>query len=131
VEPEEAVAVARRIAASGGLRLTGVATHFAAADDPAQDAFTRGTQIARFERTLAALRAAGFRGLVAHAANTAATIRFPEAHYDMVRIGIGLYGVHTALAVAAAMPLELAVGVTSRIASIRTLKAGEAVGYNR
>jgi alanine racemase/UDP-N-acetylmuramoyl-tripeptide--D-alanyl-D-alanine ligase len=131
VEPEEAVVVARHIADSGVLRLTGVATHFAAADDPAQDEFTRGTQIARFERTLAALRAAGFRDLIAHAANTAGTIRFPEAHYDMVRIGIGLYGVHTAPAVAAAMPLELAVGVTSRIASVRTLRAGEAVGYNR
>lgn len=130
VEPEEAVGVARAIAATGTLRLTGLATHFAAADDPAADGFTRGKQIATFDRVIAELRAAGFAELTVHAANTAAAVRFPEAHYDMVRIGIGLYGVYGSAAVREAMALELAVGVTSRIASIRTLRAGEAVGYN-
>jgi alanine racemase len=129
VEPGSAVEVARRIRASGTLRLTGVCTHFASADDPAADAFTR-RQIAVFERTLAALRAAGFADLQIHAANTSAAVRFPEAHYDMVRIGLGLYGTYPSAAVQRAMDLQLAVGVTSRIASIREVAAGETIGYN-
>src|SRR5439155_1383961 len=59
VDPRTAVALARKIRDTGTMRLTGVCTHFAAADDPADDAFTR-RQIAVFEETLAALRAEGF-----------------------------------------------------------------------
>ena len=130
VEPGEALDVARRIKATGTLRFSGICTHFASADDPGQDDFTRG-QIATFNETLRAIRGAGFEDFLVHAANTAATIRFPEAHYDMVRIGIGLYGTYTSDAVREALPLELAVGVTSRIAAIREVRQGEGVGYQK
>jgi alanine racemase len=129
VDPAVAVEVARRIRATGTLRLTGVCTHFASADDPAADDATR-RQIAVFERVREALGEAGFEGLVAHAANTSAAVRFPEAHYDMVRIGLGLYGTYPSAAVRSAMDLQLAIGVTSRIASLREVPAGESIGYN-
>ena len=129
VEPNVAVAVANRIRESGTLRLKGVCTHFAAADNPELDDFTRG-QISVFDETVVRLRNAGFDDLIIHAANTAATIRFPEAHYDMVRIGIGLYGIHSSPATRKLLDLELAVGVTSRVVSIRDLPAGAYVGYN-
>ena len=129
VDPKVAVHVARRIRDTGVMRLAGICTHFAAADDPAADDYTR-KQIAAFERTIEALRAEGFEDLEIHAANTAATIRFPEAHYNMVRIGVGLYGVYPSAAVQEAMSLELAIGATSRIASIQEIEAGESVGYN-
>jgi alanine racemase len=129
VEPDVAVAVADRIRKSGTLNLKGVCTHFAAADNPELDDFTR-SQISVFDETVARLRNAGFNDLIVHAANTAATIRFPEAHYDMVRIGIGLYGIHSSPVTRKLLDLELAVGVTSRIVSIRDLPAGAYVGYN-
>ncbi|HEY2736813.1 MAG TPA: alanine racemase C-terminal domain-containing protein, partial [Thermoanaerobaculia bacterium] len=70
--------------------------------------------------------------LLAHAANTAAAIRFPqEASYNLIRIGLGLYGLYPSPAVHDAMELELAVGVTSRIASIQRFGAGDSLGYNR
>jgi alanine racemase len=131
VDPRTAVALARKIRDTGTMRLTGVCTHFAAADDPADDDFTR-RQIAVFEESLAALRAEGFDNLLAHAANTAAAIRFPrEASYNLIRVGLGLYGLYPSPAVRDALELELAVGVTSRIASIQRFGPGDSLGYNR
>lgn len=130
VDPGEAVELARRIRESGTMRLTGVCTHFASADDPGADDFTR-EQIACFDQTLEALRGEGFNDLTVHAANTAAAIRFPQAQYNMVRIGLGLYGLYPSQAVRKGLDLELAIGVTSRITSIQEFAAGATLGYNR
>jgi alanine racemase/UDP-N-acetylmuramoyl-tripeptide--D-alanyl-D-alanine ligase len=128
VAPEQALRLADRIHSSGTLKLTGVCTHFGAADEPAHDESTR-EQIAVFDRILSSLRSAGFSDLDIHAANTGATIRFPEAHYNMVRIGIGLYGIHSSAALPATLELTLAIGVTSRIASIQPCARGQRIGY--
>ena len=130
VPADTAVDLARRIRESGVLRLTGVCTHFASADDPDSDAFTR-QQIAAFDEVLRDLREAGFEQLRVHAANTSAAIRFPEARYDMVRVGLGLYGVYPSAAVERELDLELAIGVTSRITSIQKFPSGATLGYNR
>ena len=130
VEPEIALDVARRIRASGTMRLTGICTHFAAADDPKHDDLTR-EQIFVFDRVLEQLRADGFDGLQIHAANTSATVRFPRAHYNTVRIGIGLYGIYPSEAVQQAINLRLAIGLTSRISSIKDYPIGSTIGYGR
>jgi len=128
--PAIAVALAQRIRSSGVMRLTGVCTHFASAEDPASDDFTR-RQIAAFNEVVDGLRANGFHDLQIHAANTAGTIRFPEAHYNMVRIGLGLYGIYPSEAARKMIELELAVGLTSRITSIQEFAPGDTLGYNR
>jgi alanine racemase len=128
VLPEATLDLARTIAATGSLRLSGVMTHFASADDPSADDFTRG-QITRFRDVLADLEQAGFRGLMCHAAATSAAARFPEARFDMVRIGLGLYGVYPSPAVAEAIDLDLAVSLSSRIVEVRTLAKGHRIGY--
>ena len=125
-----AVELAQRIRSSGVLRLTGVCTHFASADDPGSDDFTR-QQIATFNQVIAGLKAIGFDNLQIHAANTAGAIRFPEAHYNMVRIGLGLYGIYPSEAGREELGLELAVGLTSRITSIQEFAPGDTLGYNR
>jgi alanine racemase len=130
IEPESTVGIAQRIRRSGVLRLTGVCTHFASAEDPNSDNFTRH-QIAEFDKVIQDLQLAGFDGLRIHAANTAAALRFPEARYNMVRIGLGLYGLYPSDAVRQELKLELAIGVTSRITSIQEFAAGSTLGYNR
>jgi Alr-MurF fusion protein len=130
VPPASAVELAQRIRNSGVMRLTGVCTHFASAEDPESDNFTR-QQIATFDQVLAGLKASGFENLKIHAANTAGTMRFPEAHYNMVRIGLGLYGIYPSEAAKQVMGLELAVGLTSRITSIQEFSPGDTLGYNR
>lgn len=130
VEPDQVAPLAERFRTSATMRLTGICTHFASADDPAQDDGTL-RQIACFDRAVADLRAAGFDDLLIHAANTAGTVRFPQAHYNMVRIGLGLYGIYGSPALEEALPLSLAVGVTSQIVRIAHLKQGESLGYGR
>ena len=68
-------------------------THFACADQPGEDDFTL-EQIARFMEVARAAEELGFKDFIRHAANTAEAIRFPAARLDMVRVGIGLYGVY-------------------------------------
>jgi alanine racemase len=130
VPPKQTVELANRIRSSGVMRLTGVCTHFASAEDPASDDFTR-QQIATFDQVIAGLKASGFENLKIHAANTAGAMRFPQAHYNMVRIGLGLYGIYPSEAAKQVMDLELAVGVTSRITSIQEFSPGDTLGYNR
>src|SRR5262249_8018846 len=83
---------------------------------------------ARFGEARAALAAAGFRGLLCHAAATAAAARFPEARLDMVRLGLGLFGIYPSPAVESALPLQLAVTLLSRSAEVRPLVRGDRVG---
>jgi Alr-MurF fusion protein len=130
VPPAVAVELANRIRSSGVMRLTGICTHFASAEDPASDDFTH-QQITAFNQIIASLQANGFENLQIHAANTAGAIRFPEAHYNMVRIGLGLYGIYPSEATRKMIDLELAVGLTSRITSIQEFSPGDTLGYNR
>jgi alanine racemase len=128
VAPGEALPLARAVSATGALRVTGLMTHLASAEDPGADADTR-RQLALFDQARGELAAAGFGGLLCHAAATAAAARFPEARYDMVRLGLGLFGLYPSPAVESAIPLQLAVTLLSRIAEVRTLARGDRVGY--
>jgi alanine racemase len=115
-----------RLAGLPSLRLGGLCTHFASADLP-DGALTREA-LARFEGCLASARAAGFDGLVNHAANSAAAVRFPEARLDAVRPGLALYGAMPSQHVALA-GLEPALRLTTRIMSVHDLAPGAAVSY--
>jgi alanine racemase len=129
VAPAEALAAARLLRGSGVTRLTGVMTHLACADDPCADAYTM-TQLASFDQAVAAIRAEGEEPLVIHAAATSGAVRFPASRHDMVRLGLGLYGIAPSPAVAEAIELELAVAFVSRLAQVAVRRRGQRVGYN-
>jgi alanine racemase len=121
VEPWE-VGKARKIL---GPHLAGVYTHFASADSD-QEA-TRG-QIERFESVLASQP---FGGVLVHAANSAATLWHPRSHYDCVRPGVALYGLHPAgdEGDPAAEGLRPAMVLKSYVAGVRHLAKGDGVSY--
>ena len=73
-----------------GLRVEGLYTHLATAEE--RDQSHARQQISRFQTLLAELEATGLRPPLVHAVNTAGLVNFPEAHFDLVRPGIGLYG---------------------------------------
>jgi alanine racemase len=129
VSQAEALTAARFVRASGVLRLTGVMTHLSSADDPAADDYTRD-QLAGFDEVVAAIRAEGTEPLVIHAAATSGAARFPSSRHDLVRLGLGLYGIYPSPAVAEAVELQLAVAFVSRIAQVATYVRGQRVGYN-
>jgi alanine racemase len=109
-----------------GLRLVGVCTHFASADVP-DPAATREA-LDRFEVCLAEARRAGFEGVVRHAANSAAAVRFPEARLDAVRPGLALYGAMPSRHVP--LPgLEPALRLSTRIMAVHDIAVGTGVSY--
>jgi Alr-MurF fusion protein len=110
------------------VRTTGLMTHLSCADDASADDFTR-SQLARFEEAVTVARSLGLDELICHASATSGVARFPEAHYDMVRVGLGLYGIYPSYDVAKSVELQLALGLVSRIAHIATRSPGESIGY--
>jgi alanine racemase len=128
--PEDVVALAWAVEEAHGLRLQGLWTHLAVADDPAQDDYTAG-QLERFEQVRDGLARAGIRPELLHAANSAGAIAHPSARYDLVRCGIALYGHPPAPALARAADLRPALSLKARITLCREVRAGERLSYGR
>ncbi len=111
--------------------VVGVMTHFAGADEAHHDSYTR-TQITTFRRALALFDGADVPTGTVHAANTSAAWRFPDATFDMVRLGLGLYGVQPSEDVARETHgTRPALKFSTRIVDVRTISAGESVSYGR
>nr|MDQ2770918.1 alanine racemase [Bacteroidota bacterium] len=111
------------------LPVASLMTHLATADEPAHDDFTQ-QQLAAFGRMTAAIEATLGRSVLKHALNSAGILRFPEAQFDMVRLGIGLYGVD-ASNMADSTTLRPVSQLRTTISQIKTLPAGHTVGYGR
>ncbi len=110
------------------IKVSSVFSHLSSADDPQWDAFTRH-QIATFQEATAKLEAAIGAGFMKHIANTAGALRFKEAGFDMVRLGIGLYGISTVEETANRL---IPTGrLKTHISQIRDIPEGETVGYSR
>lgn len=125
-----ALEVIRELAGMRGLRLAGVMTHFASADEGGGADFTRG-QIAAFLKIREAAAAAGIRAPLWHAANSAGILRHPESRLDAVRPGLALYGGIPAAQVAPPTKLRPAMTLKTRIALVRDFPAGATLGYGR
>jgi Alr-MurF fusion protein len=105
-----------------------VFSHLAASEDAAESDFTR-LQIEVFERMSSQILAQTGHPVMMHILNSAGITRYPEAQYNMVRLGISLYGVAS---LDEEQPkLESVARLKSIISQIKTIKAGESVGYNR
>jgi len=129
VRPDDASTAAALIAAHDNLRLTGVMTHLSCADDPNADPYSTA-QLSQFSTVTTALEEAGHTGLLRHAAASAAALRFEDSRLDMVRLGLGLYGIHGSEAVRRALPdLQLAVALVSRLADVKRFRRGDRIGY--
>ncbi len=108
------------------IRVSTIFSHLAAADDPAEDAFTR-RQIALFDELSSRIAESLPYKPLRHIAATSAIERMPEAQFDMARLGIGLYGVGAV----PGMELRQVSTLRTRIVQIKELEAGETVGYGR
>ncbi len=125
--PAEAVQVATAVHERPELRLEGLWTHFAAADDP-DPSFTT-EQCARFEEVVARLAASGIRPPLLHACNSAGAIAHPRARHDLVRCGLALYGVPPTPALAGRAPLRPVLSLRGRVAYVKTVPAGDGISY--
>jgi len=117
----------RRMQTLRTVRAATVFSHLNCADMPEEDGYTR-SQIALYDRMSSRIAASSDHPVIRHTANSAAIERFPEAQFDMCRLGIGLYG----FACPHNGALKPVATLRTRIVQIkRGLPAGDAVGYGR
>jgi alanine racemase len=126
--PGEADALCRMLMESGCMHVVSVFSHLAAAEDPGHDAFTR-LQAGRFAEVCERIRDALGYGFLRHLCNTAGIRRHGDLQFEMVRLGIGLYGVDPSGT--EAVGLRHALSLSTTVAQVRSMPVGETVGYGR
>lgn len=125
----ELVAAARAAEAEGTLRVTGVWSHFARADEPGHPSIA--AQLEAFTEALAVAERAGLDPEVRHFANSPATLTLPASHYDLVRPGIAVYGLSPSPELGAPQDYGLRPVMTLRaaLASVKRVPRGHGVSY--
>lgn len=117
-----------RLKAINLIYVQSVFSHLASSDDPEDDDFSR-LQIEKFERMAEKIQQNSTHDILRHILNSAGISRFPKAQFDMVRLGISLYGI--ASAIQDAPMLENVTTLKSTISQIKTIPPGDTIGYNR
>lgn len=120
--------LSKELSATPSFRIKSVFTHLAASEEISQDEFT-SHQFDLFTKASNELKKILGYSFLTHIANSAAIIRHPKLHLDMVRLGIGLYGVDSASS--GKIDLQTVAKLKSTIAQVKELKKGESIGYNR
>lgn len=124
---DEVVPFMSSIAFHRALEMNGVFTHFATAD--CEEKLDFQIQFRHFMDALTALHNAGFDLGLVHCANSAAILRYPNTHFDMVRLGISLYGFHPCPETMGTIDLRPAMSVHARITDVRSVPMSEGVSY--
>ncbi|MFG2618424.1 alanine racemase [Streptomyces sp. NPDC048507] len=125
----ELVGAAVAAEAEGTVRVTGVWSHFACADEPGHPSIQ--LQLDAFRDMLAYAEKEGVDPEVRHIANSPATLTLPESHYDLVRTGLAVYGVSPApeLGTPAQLGLRPAMRLKASLALVKSVPAGHGVSY--
>lgn len=130
--PEQLPLVCEMLSKTDHIMFEGLYTHFAAAKNPAFPADTH-EQIKKFQEAIEIVEGYGFNPLK-HAAATSGTIVYPESHFDMVRVGIGLYGLWPSPEIEYAfnnrITLKPALSWKTIISEIKEIPAGGRIGYD-
>lgn len=128
VHHREAAQTVRDITRLPHLELAGVFSHFASSDDPDQ-AFAR-EQLQRFNAVLGELERLGVKVPLRHFANSGAVMTLPEAHFDLVRVGIMLYGYPPSGGLKAD-GLAPVLALQSQVSYLKTVEGGTPISYDR
>jgi len=124
----EALTLARSIAGDGRLELAAVWSHFAVSDENAMFTDEQLRSLVSFRDQV---EATGVDVPMLHIANTAGALEYPESHLDLVRVGLGIYGLRPGPTVGTAVHLEPAMRVVSQVSYHRTLPGGARPSYGR
>jgi alanine racemase len=124
---DEALPLIELIASQPALELEGVMTHFAQSDE--LDKTFPNLQMSRFDEVVRGMEQRGVKVRFKHLCNSGGFLDLPQAHRDMVRVGILLYGVFPSQVCRRIEGIEPVMAIKARIAAIQKLKPGEVVGY--
>ncbi len=125
--PHEVPGFLDRLRGLPGVRVEGIFTHFANADDP--DHPMNRDQLDRFRALLDQLKVSGWMPKYVHAANSAATLYIHESHFNLVRPGLALYGLRPSLKVSPPEGLKPALSFKTHVAQVKWLPKGTCVSY--
>lgn len=126
---ENCLPLLEKISRIKGIRIQGLVSHFAAADDP-DPSFTV-LQLERFLKVADNLARKGIRVPLRHIANSGALINFPPSRLDMVRPGIMLYGIYPSEHLRKAVELKPVLSLKTRVAYLKTVEPGRTISYGR
>jgi alanine racemase len=110
------------------LHIQSIFSHLVASEDPAHDEFTK-QQIEQFTRLSGEIREKYNYPILRHLANTSGISRWPDATFEMVRLGIGLYGIDPSIE--GKSPLQTVTSLKTSISQIKQIPAGDTIGYGR
>lgn len=127
--PAEVIPFLTAVSELPGIKIEGLFTHFATADSNDQTWVLQ--QIATFNQVIAAVRSTGMEVPIIHAANSATTMKLPQAHYNAVRPGISMYGMNPSSDWEPVFELHPALSLKSTVSRVRELPAGAGVSYGR
>lgn len=125
-QPDEVIALCERLKAQSGVRVRSVFSHLVGSDSYVFDDFTH-EQIEKFQHAAAALEEGLEHKVIKHILNTGGIERFTEYQMDMVRLGIGLYGVSAS----GMAGLQTVSTLKTTILQIQHVPAGDSIGYSR
>ena len=126
---QEAVDFGQLVSTLPNLKIASIYSHFSTADE--SDRTWMEVQHRRFQDAIARLRASGCVPPQIHLANSAATLSDRTYHYDIVRVGLALYGLYPAVHLQHSIDLQPVLQVKAKITQVSTILAGEGVSYGR
>lgn len=129
LNPAEVLFFVKKVQNLPNLALTGIFTHFAEADN--HDLGFTKSQLSSFKKLLDELEREGIKIPIRSAANSAATVKLADSHFDLVRIGIAMYGLKPNLAFDYGLDFRPALTFKTEITQITEINKGESVGYGR
>ncbi len=129
IDYRESVEFVRSVSAFRYLKIEGLYTHFATAEQ--SDKSYAKLQLHRFHDVISSLQNSGVSVPLVHCANSAAILDLRESYYNMVRPGIMLYGYYPSHETSESVPLRTALSLRSRIGFVKHVDAGTSISYGR
>lgn len=126
--PDEITDLIGQLKKHSRLNVVSIFTHLAASDDPQHDEFTQG-QVAQYKEAAERIKQELGISPIMHALNSSGSMRFPEYQLDMVRLGIGVYGISGDPAVQ--QKLEPVISLKASVLQVKTAQKGDSIGYSR
>jgi len=127
VQPEEVPIFARFLENASGVCFEGLFTHFARADE--RDPKASDKQELHFKHALSELEEIGLRPPLVHAANSAAALARPKGHFDLLRVGIGIYGLHPSKERTLPTDFRTALSWKTQLSQVKVLPPGRGLSY--
>lgn len=127
VRANEATSFCQFVSALPNIEIEGIFTHFASADE--KDKSSAHAQLEKFKKAIKAVEDKGINIAIKHCANSAGTLDLPEAHMDMVRAGIILYGLWPSDETTKPIDLKPVMKLKAKISMVKSLEAGAKISY--